>query len=134
MSKYNSRERENYEYYNFQGSLIQNIGESLFELEYKISKAYEERPSAYLNALSSSRTFMSKLVGMDLKILERDKIKVKLYLDIAKKLFELNNLPLGCEYLSKTFEKIWAIVRSNGMAFPKSRKVTSFKDWAEQQL
>lgn len=126
--------KQNYEHYNFQARLIQNIADGLFDLEYKISKAYEERPSAFVNALSSSRIFVDKLIGMDLKIKKNEIKKLNLYLDIAQRYYERNQFLEGCKYLSLAFRKIWNIIKLNDMAFPRSRKVTSFKDWAEQQL
>lgn len=133
-SKSKAAKSEQYEKYNIQGQLIQNIGESLFNLEYKIGKAYEERPSAFLDALSSLRTFLDKILGMGLDIPEKEDEKILVYLQIAQKLFELNRILDGCNYLSKAYQKIWNIIKINGMVFPKARKATSFKEWAEQQL
>jgi len=137
MARYNNKSQNNseqYEKYNIQGQLIQNIGESLFEIERKISRAYEERPSGFLDALSSLRTFLDKILGMNLEVPGKDKDKILIYLQIAQKLFEMNRILDGCNYLSKAYQKIWNIIKVNGMVFPKARKATSFKEWAEQQL
>ncbi|HKL23985.1 MAG TPA: hypothetical protein VJ912_01485 [Candidatus Nanoarchaeia archaeon] len=137
MARYNNKSQNNseqYEKYNIQGQLIQNIGESLFEIERKISRAYEERPSGFLDSLSSLRTFLDKILGMNLEVPGKDKDKILIYLQIAQKLFEMNRILDGCNYLSKAYQKIWNIIKVNGMVFPKARKATSFKEWAEQQL
>lgn len=137
MARYNNKSQNNseqYEKYNIQGQLIQNIGESLFEIERKISRAYEERPSGFLDSLSSLRTFLDKILGMNLEVPGKDKDKILIYLQIAQRLFEMNRILDGCNYLSKSYQKIWNIIKVNGMVFPKARKATSFKEWAEQQL
>ena len=137
MARYNNKSQNNseqYEKYNIQGQLIQNIGESLFEIERKISRAYEERPSGFLDSLSSLRTFLDKILGMNLEVPGKDKDKILIYLQIAQRLFEMNRILDGCNYLSKAYQKIWNIIKVNGMVFPKARKATSFKEWAEQQL
>jgi hypothetical protein len=49
-------------------------------------------------------------------------------------MYDRNDLNSGVSYLSKTYQKICSIIKLNDMMFPRLRKVTSFKDWTEQQL
>lgn len=124
----------NYDSYNFQAKLIDNLAESLFMLEENISRAYQERPSDFLKALSDSQLFVDKIIGMKLKYNEQTIKLIRLYLTISKLMYEKNDLLQGAEYLSKSYQKICNIIKLNDMMFPRLRKVTSFKDWAEQQL
>lgn len=124
----------NYDKYNFQAKLIDNLAESLFELEENISRAYQERPGDYLKALSSCQIFVDKIIGMNLRY-EPSSIKlIKLNIKLAKILYKNNNLLLGCEYISIAYQKICTIIKLNDMMFPRMRRVTSFKKWTEQQL
>lgn len=124
----------NYESYNFQGKLISNISDSLFELEQKIANAYQERPKYFIEALSELKVFISKIIGMELKYDKKTISLVEAYLKYAQLQYNNNNLLEGSEYLSKSYEKICNIIKFNNMMFPKTRKVTSFKKWTEQQI
>lgn len=124
----------NYENYNFQGKLIENLADSLFLLKERISKAYQERPSDYENALSDCILFVDNIIGMKLKYQHDDIKKINLFLKLAKIYYQSNNLSEGTLYLSKAYQKICSIIKLNDMMFPKLRKVTSFKNWVEDQL
>jgi len=124
----------NYDNYNFQAKLVDNLADSLFLLRQSISKAYQDRPGDYENALSDCILFVDNIIGMKLKYKEEDIMIIRLNLDIAKKFYERNDLSSGTSYLSKAYQKICSIIKLNDMMFPRLRKVTSFKDWAEQQL
>lgn len=123
-----------YDNYNFQARLIDNLADSLFMLRQNISKAYQERPGDYINALSDCILFVDNIIGMKLKHKEEDIRIIRLNLEIAKKFYERNDLLSGTKYLSGAYQKICSIIKLNDMMFPRLRKVTSFKDWAEQQL
>ena len=124
----------NYDNYNFQAKLIDNLAESLFQLRESISKAYQERPSDYRNALSDCILFVDNIIGMRLKYNENDIKIIKLNLQLAKLMDDSNNLSKGTEYLSVAYQKICSIIKLNDMMFPRLRKVTSFKTFTEQQL
>lgn len=123
-----------YDNYNFQGKLIINIADSLFQLEEDLAQAYEEKPSKYLKSLSSLRIFLDKIIGMDLKCSPKDIEYVEKCLKLAELNYNNNSLLEGAEYLSLSYQKICNIIKANNMMFPKNRKVTSFKKWTEQQL
>lgn len=123
-----------YDNYNFQKELILNLADSLFKLEESISQAYQEKPKDFIVALSELQLFVDKIIGMNLKYNE-DMLKlIKLYLTMAKLNYDKNALLSGAEYLSKAYQKICNIIKSNDMMFPRLRKVTSFKEWTNQQL
>lgn len=124
----------NYDNYNFQARLIENLAESLFNLEESISKAYQERPGDFLRASSDLQLFVDKIIGMNLKYPEESMKLIRLYLVLAKIHYERNSLLTGAGYLSKAYQKVCNIIKSNDMMFPRLRKVTSFKDWTTQQL
>ncbi|MFW6173053.1 MAG: hypothetical protein ACOC5T_04850 [Elusimicrobiota bacterium] len=131
---YENKSKDDYNQYNFQGKLIVNLADTLFELEEKISKAYQDRPGHFLAALSGLRLFTDKIIGMDLKYSKKAMKVIHLYLKLGERYYNDNRLLEGSEYLSKAYQKICNIIKYNDMMFPRNRRVTSFTQWAEQQL
>jgi len=131
---YFNKSSSDYDQYNFQGKLIINLADTLFELEEKISKAYQDKAGYFLDSISGLRLFKDKIIGMDLKYNKKVIKLIDLYLKLADHYYVQNELKKGCIYLSKAYQKICKIIKYNDMMFPRNRKVTSFKKWVEQQI
>lgn len=133
MVTYN-KSNSDYDQYNFQGKLIINLADTLFELEEKISKAYQDKAGYFADSLSGLKLFTDKIIGMDLKYNRKIMKLIELYLELAEYYYNENQLLEGAKYLSKAYQKICNIIKYNDMMFPRNRKVTSFKQWVEQQV
>jgi len=122
-----------HEHYNIQGELIENLAERLFLLEEKLSQAYNGKAKSFRESVSGVISLKNKVKSLKLGYSNESIIKIDLYLELAKRLEQVNEFEKGSDYLWEALIIITNILKDNDMIFPKKMTGMSFKKFVDSE-
>jgi len=134
MASKNYKTSKEFEKYNFQKELIENIADDIFELKEKISYAFEGKVRYYRMAQSEVTSFRDFIIGLGLTFEDKDLELINLNLQISKKLYSQNKFEQGVSFLSSAFIILIKILKRNNMVFPVRTKGMSFSAFAKSEM
>lgn len=122
---------DEYERYNFQGILMQQLAERVEELGELMARAQENKASAYRRAYSKINVLKNLIESWFKKHSKIQIEKVRLNLALAKKFYEYNEFEQGYMHLETAFVHCLEILKQNEVVFGKGRTSYSWGDFVE---